>query len=207
MRDRVVARDASSPSPKARRSVPVEKAEFRYTRPTSKADVVAALATYSPVIALDDDARARAAHVGRRPPRRALPGPGRPRRDHHDPWHPGRPVASGLARTWPCSRRARRSDGKRTTHSNPFYVLEDRLSDSETDCSGDRCTAVTPDRHDEGMAKRPRGRCPVCRDLRSARWEGDALHRGAPRGSGGPCPGSGRKAPEEVAPHGLTSPG
>jgi SAM-dependent methyltransferase len=38
----------------------VEKAEFRYTRPTSKADVVAALATYSPVIALDDDVRARA---------------------------------------------------------------------------------------------------------------------------------------------------
>jgi SAM-dependent methyltransferase len=39
---------------------PVQKAEFRYTRPTSKADIVAALATYSPVIALDDDARAAA---------------------------------------------------------------------------------------------------------------------------------------------------
>ncbi len=39
---------------------PVEKADFQYTRPTSKADVVAALATYSPVIALDDDAREQA---------------------------------------------------------------------------------------------------------------------------------------------------
>ncbi len=38
----------------------VERAEFRYVQPTSKADIVATLATYSPVIALDDDARARA---------------------------------------------------------------------------------------------------------------------------------------------------
>ena len=38
----------------------VEAAEFSYPRPTAKADVVATLATYSPVIALDDDTRAKA---------------------------------------------------------------------------------------------------------------------------------------------------
>jgi SAM-dependent methyltransferase len=37
-----------------------ETAEFSYPRPTSKADIVATLATYSPVIALDDDMRAKA---------------------------------------------------------------------------------------------------------------------------------------------------
>jgi SAM-dependent methyltransferase len=39
---------------------PTETADFSYSRPTSKADIVATLATYSPVIALDDDTRARA---------------------------------------------------------------------------------------------------------------------------------------------------
>jgi SAM-dependent methyltransferase len=55
-----VSRQRDFTLPEAAPFAAVEKAEFRYSRPTSKADIVAALATYSPVIALDDDTRAQA---------------------------------------------------------------------------------------------------------------------------------------------------
>ncbi len=59
--DRIrVARSRELNLPEGAPFGPVQTAEFSYSRPTSKADVVATLATYSPVIALDDATRARA---------------------------------------------------------------------------------------------------------------------------------------------------
>jgi SAM-dependent methyltransferase len=52
----------------------VESAEFSYPRPTAKADVVATLATYSPVIALDDDERADALGLAARRLDERFPG-------------------------------------------------------------------------------------------------------------------------------------
>jgi SAM-dependent methyltransferase len=59
--DRIrVARQRNLALPEGAPFGPVEAAEFSYPRPTSKADIVATLGTYSPVIALDEDTRARA---------------------------------------------------------------------------------------------------------------------------------------------------
>ena len=59
--DRIrVARSRELTLPERAPFGPVETAEFSYSRPTSKADIVATLGTYSPVIALDDVTRARA---------------------------------------------------------------------------------------------------------------------------------------------------
>ena len=53
---------------------PSESASFSYTKVVSKADVVATLATYSPVIALAEDARARALDAAARQLDEAVPG-------------------------------------------------------------------------------------------------------------------------------------